>query len=66
MPGILSGQKNTYFYVNGRFKKSLSETAGHTKWTENICTNLEKGNNLIYRLCDVAGNCTDETVMMFD
>lgn len=59
-------QKNTYFYVNGRFKKSLSETAGHTKWTENICTNLEKGNNLIYRLCDVAGNCTDETVMMFD
>ena len=59
-------QNNTYFYINGRFKKSLSKTAGHTKWTENICTNLEKGNNLKYRLCDVVGNCTDETIMMFD
>ena len=58
-------QNNTYFYVNGRFKKSLTKTAGHTKWTENICTNLEEGNNLKYKLCDVAGNCTDETIMLF-
>ena len=58
-------QNNTYFYVNGRFKKSLTKTAGHTKWTENICTNLEEGNNLKYKLCDVAGNCTDEIIMLF-
>lgn len=59
-------QNKTYFYINGRFKKSLTNTSGHTKWTENICTNLYNGNNLKYRLCDVAGNCTDEIIMMFD
>jgi len=59
-------QNNTYFYVNGRFKKSNTKTSGHTKWTENICTNLNSGNNIKYKLCDVAGNCTQETVMSFD
>ena len=59
-------QNRTYFYINGKFKKTLTKTSGHTKWSENICTILDNGNILKYRLCDVAGNCTDEIDMNFD